>query len=229
MVTHISIEQIDNLLPQTQCGECGYGGCKPYAEAMLNNEVDINKCRPGGERVVNDLSKLLDKPMISPAKLQEVPMTAVIDVNACIGCTMCIKACPTECIVGAPKQLHVVNDIDCTGCRLCLDPCPVDCIKIIPNPEFENVAKMETTTKWQWESNRAKTVRYLFENKQERSESRRVNRVHKRNVEVKEKSQTAFLETKQDVTTKISGKLTAEQIAKIQAARSKQRLKYVKK
>ncbi len=130
------VEQIDNLLPQTQCGQCGYPGCRPYAEAIANGDV-INKCPPGGEAGVKALADLLGREVIPlDESLEEsVPRVAYIREDECIGCTKCIQACPVDAIVGAPKLMHTVIVDECTGCDLCVPPCPVDCIDMLPLAE----------------------------------------------------------------------------------------------
>lgn len=130
--------QIDRLLPQTQCAQCGYPGCRPYADAVANNEADINQCPPGGEAGVTALADLLGRPVIPlNPEFGEVkpPLLAVIREDECIGCTLCIKACPVDAIVGAAKLMHTVIAEQCTGCELCLPPCPVDCIDLIVETE----------------------------------------------------------------------------------------------
>jgi electron transport complex protein RnfB len=116
------VDQIDALLPQTQCGQCTYAGCRPYAEAIANGEAPINQCPPGGQATIVALANLLD--------------TEVLDLNAEHGehleCTLCIQACPVDAILGAAKQMHTVIADECTGCKLCLPPCPVDCIDMVP-------------------------------------------------------------------------------------------------
>jgi len=128
------VDQIDALLPQTQCAQCGYPGCRPYAEAIASGEADINQCPPGGEAGIRALADLLGrepKPL-NPENGVEKPRTvAVIDEEVCIGCTLCIQACPVDAIVGASKQMHTVIEEVCTGCDLCLPPCPVDCIDMV--------------------------------------------------------------------------------------------------
>ncbi len=127
--------QIDKLLPQTQCGQCGYPGCKPYAQAIARGEADINQCPPGGEVGIRALSELLDRPAkpLNPDNGIEKPkVVALIREAECIGCTKCIQACPVDAIVGAPKLMHTVLADLCTGCELCVAPCPVDCIDLIP-------------------------------------------------------------------------------------------------
>jgi Na+-translocating ferredoxin:NAD+ oxidoreductase subunit B len=139
------VDQIDGLLPQTQCGQCGYPGCRPYATAIAKGEADINQCPPGGEVTIHALADLLDrdpKPL-NPENGQLKPKTvAVIDEARCIGCTLCIQACPVDAIAGAPKQMHTVIARECTGCDLCVPPCPVDCIDMVP-------VKQDILT-WKW-------------------------------------------------------------------------------
>jgi electron transport complex protein RnfB len=129
------VDKIDALLPQTQCGQCGFPGCRPYASAIANGEADINQCPPGGEATILALADLLDrdpKPL-NPENGAIQPKTlAVIDEQRCIGCTLCIQACPVDAIVGAAKQMHTVIAAECTGCDLCRPPCPVDCIEMVP-------------------------------------------------------------------------------------------------
>jgi electron transport complex protein RnfB len=138
------VEKIDAILPQTQCGQCGFPGCKPYAEAIAKGEADINLCPPGGADGVKRLAELLGveaKPL--GEGLEPKPKSvAVIDENMCIGCTLCIQACPVDAIVGAAKQMHVIVASQCTGCELCLPPCPVDCISM-------QVIKEDVVT-WKW-------------------------------------------------------------------------------
>lgn len=130
----VSVDAIDALLPQTQCGQCDYAGCRPYAEAIASGAAPINQCPPGGDEVINELAALLNvKPMpLSTAHgATAAPAVAVIDENVCIGCALCLPACPVDAIVGARKLMHTVIAAECTGCGLCLPPCPVDCITIV--------------------------------------------------------------------------------------------------
>jgi len=125
------IVQIDAILPQTQCEKCGYAGCKPYAMAIVNGEADINQCPPGGDagiRALANLTHLKYKPLNPKNGVEKPKALAVIDEATCIGCTLCIQACPVDAILGASKQMHTVIAAECTGCELCLAPCPVDCI-----------------------------------------------------------------------------------------------------
>nr|WP_010132631.1 electron transport complex subunit RsxB [Microbulbifer agarilyticus] len=128
------VDQIDALLPQTQCGQCGHPGCRPYAEAIANGEA-INKCPPGGQATINELANLLDveaTPLDAEHGTEDVKKVAFIREAECIGCTKCIQACPVDAIVGAAKQMHTVIVDECTGCDLCVEPCPVDCIDMVP-------------------------------------------------------------------------------------------------
>ncbi|MBI0327711.1 electron transport complex subunit RsxB [Burkholderia plantarii] len=128
-------DRIEDLLPQTQCTKCGYDGCRPYAEAIAAGTAGYNQCPPGGHQGIERLAALLGKPVIPLAVEhgEERPrLLAVIDEQLCIGCTLCMQACPVDAIVGAPKQMHTVVSELCTGCDLCVPPCPVDCIALIP-------------------------------------------------------------------------------------------------
>ena len=140
------IDQVEALLPQTQCGQCGYPGCRPYAEAIANGDK-VNKCPPGGTATMEKLAELMG---VDPEPLDQVAQEAVKKVtyireDECIGCTKCIQACPVDAILGAGKLMHTVIAKDCTGCDLCVEPCPVDCIDMLP---------VETTLKnWDWKLN----------------------------------------------------------------------------
>lgn len=138
-------EKIDKLLPQTQCGQCGFAGCKPYAAAMARGEADINQCPPGGEATIVALATLLNrdpKPLNPENGAVKPKMVAIIIEQDCIGCTLCIQACPVDAIVGAAKQMHTVIEKECTGCELCVPPCPVDCIEMVPIKQ--------TLAQWKW-------------------------------------------------------------------------------
>ncbi|MGD2137237.1 MAG: electron transport complex subunit RsxB [Gammaproteobacteria bacterium] len=129
------VDQIDALLPQTQCGQCSYAGCRPYAEAIAAGEADINQCPPGGESTIQALATLLGKdpkPLNPEHGEHSEKSVVVIDEEICIGCTLCIQACPVDAILGAPKQMHTVIEGECTGCNLCIAPCPVECIHPVP-------------------------------------------------------------------------------------------------
>jgi electron transport complex protein RnfB len=129
-----SVDAIDALLPQTQCGQCDYTGCRPYAEAIAAGEAPINQCPPGGSEVIAELAALLNVPAMPLNAAHGViaaPAVAVIDESVCIGCALCLPACPVDAIVGARKLMHTVIAAECTGCGLCLPPCPVDCITMV--------------------------------------------------------------------------------------------------
>ena len=140
------VEQIDALLPQTQCGQCGHPGCRPYAEGLAEGE-EINKCVPGGEDTIRALADLLGREFVpldeEHGQTPDTKMVAVIREDECIGCTKCIQACPMDAILGAAKQMHTVISEECTGCDLCVEPCPVDCIDMLPVPE--------TLQTWHWD------------------------------------------------------------------------------
>ena len=140
------VDKIDAILPQTQCGQCTYAGCRPYAEAIAKGEADINQCPPGGEAVIIALADLLDVEVIplnaEHGEEKESKTVVYIDENTCIGCTLCIQACPVDAILGAAKHMHTVIESECTGCDLCIPPCPVDCIHI--------KAIMPTLKTWKW-------------------------------------------------------------------------------
>ena len=139
------VDQICDLLPQTQCGQCGHPGCRPYAEA-INNGEPINKCPPGGEATIASLADLLDvEPLPLDAEHGEEKARAIAYIREpeCIGCTKCIQACPVDAILGAAKQMHTVIADECTGCDLCVEPCPVDCIDMLVIPT--------TLQNWSWE------------------------------------------------------------------------------
>ena len=132
------VDKIDAILPQTQCGQCSYPGCKPYATAIAAGEADINRCPPGGEEGIHKLADLLGmefKPFGEDTAAPKPKSVAFIDERTCIGCTLCIQACPVDAISGAAKQMHTIIESECTGCDLCVAPCPVDCISMIPIQE----------------------------------------------------------------------------------------------
>ena len=125
--------RIDAVLPQTQCRQCGYPACRPYADAVARGSADINRCPPGGEDVIRDLARLTGaaaKPLDPAFGALATPSVAAIDESLCIGCTLCIQACPVDAIAGASKLMHTVIAAECTGCGLCIPPCPVDCISM---------------------------------------------------------------------------------------------------
>lgn len=134
-----SLDVIHRLLPQTQCRECGFAGCLPYAQALLSGQAPINLCPPGGVETLNALGKALG---VDPSPYQQAviektrpPLVAKIDEKTCIGCTKCIQACPVDAILGTAKHMHAIITQECTGCNLCVEPCPVDCIEMTPIPK----------------------------------------------------------------------------------------------
>jgi Na+-translocating ferredoxin:NAD+ oxidoreductase subunit B len=131
----VTADDIDALLPQTQCTRCGYRGCRPYAAAIAAGEAEINQCPPGGAATIATLAELLRRPApaLNPANgVEGPPLVAQIDEEACIGCARCLPPCPVDAILGAAKQMHTVITALCTGCELCVAPCPVDCITLVP-------------------------------------------------------------------------------------------------
>lgn len=156
-----SVKAIDALLPQTQCGECGFGGCLPYAEALFQGRAPINYCPPGGIKTLKALGELLNidpKPYLEEMKANtRSPSIAFIQEESCIGCTKCIQACPVDAIVGSAKFLHNVIPDECTGCGLCVEPCPVNCIEMLSIPQ-SNYDKTLARTRFQ-----AKQMRNLRE------------------------------------------------------------------
>ncbi|AGH81793.1 RnfABCDGE type electron transport complex subunit B [Psychromonas sp. CNPT3] len=153
------VEELDALLPQTQCGQCGYPGCKPYAQAIANGDA-INKCPPGGEAVMIQLAQRMG---LDPAALEgetKPKLLAFIREDECIGCTKCIQACPVDAILGATRQMHTVITDECTGCELCVAPCPTDCIDMLPISL--------NTHNWQWNLERIPTktdTKHVYEKK----------------------------------------------------------------
>ena len=128
------LEALNNILPQTQCGQCSFKGCRPYAEAIIEGEADINQCPPGGDLGIAKIAQLLGiepKPLNTQFGEHKPKSVAIIDEEMCIGCVKCIVACPVDAIVGAAKFMHTVIASECTGCELCIAPCPVDCLSLI--------------------------------------------------------------------------------------------------
>jgi electron transport complex protein RnfB len=131
----VTADDIDALLPQTQCTRCGYAGCRPYADAVAAGRAPINQCPPGGTATIGALAALLERPVLPlnpDFGLEGPPLVAQIDEDACIGCAKCLPPCPVDAIVGAHRYMHTVVLQLCTGCELCVAPCPVDCITMVP-------------------------------------------------------------------------------------------------
>ena len=141
------VEQINAILPQTQCGQCNFPGCKPYAEAIASGEAAINQCPPGGEEGIKKLADLLDLEVLelNPENGEEEAIDMVVEVveKDCIGCTKCIQVCPVDAIIGAAKQMHTIILDVCTGCDLCIPACPVDCIIPIPAPLPKSIQRLD--------------------------------------------------------------------------------------
>lgn len=176
----ITPEQVDALLPQTQCGLCQYGGCMPYANAMVNGEAALNLCPPGGVKTLEKLGALLQQdvsPLVADMALKTKPkMLAVIREEECIGCTKCIQACPVDAIIGGPKLMHAVITSECTGCELCIPPCPVDCIDLQQYPEIDEDKSAHYRQRYQQrqqrlasEKNDAKTMKLANPAEQKKS------------------------------------------------------------
>lgn len=139
------VEKINAILPQTQCGQCGHPGCRPYAKAIADGSA-INLCPPGGETTILELANLLDVeplPLDAEHGVEDIRKVAYIREAECIGCTKCIQACPVDAILGAAKAMHTVVTLECTGCDLCVEPCPVDCIDMLP--------AQKPIQDWHWE------------------------------------------------------------------------------
>jgi electron transport complex protein RnfB len=175
-------ERIDALLPQTQCTKCGYPACRPYAEAIARGEAEINQCPPGGDAAIRGLAGLLGREVrpLNPRNGIEQPRrVAIIDEARCIGCTLCIQACPVDAIVGAAKLMHTVVTELCSGCDLCVLPCPVDCIDMVS-------ATLADAT---WDRARADAARERFEQRGarlEREQRERAERLAARALKAKE-------------------------------------------
>ncbi len=170
-------DAIDAMLPQTQCRKCGYTGCRPYAEAIAAGEAEINHCPPGGAAGIAALAALTGRPPVAldPAYGTAGPRrVAVIDEAHCIGCTLCIQACPVDAIVGAPKQMHGVIATLCTGCDLCIPPCPVDCIDMVPAPDADAL----------WDRGRREAARERYRRREARLAARRAKLAEHRTVAV---------------------------------------------
>ncbi len=181
------ITAIDEWLPQTQCTQCSYPRCHDYAVAIADGSADINQCPPGGDITIRGLASLLGKigkPLNPEFGVHAPKQIAVIDESVCIGCVMCIKACPTDAIIGSAKVMHTVIERDCTGCELCIEPCPVDCIDMIDqrqspdlswrwhdySPEATNRARLQTNAKLERDAKRSQAKSSIKKLKELRKE-----------------------------------------------------------
>ena len=157
------IETIDVLLPQTQCELCTYKGCRPYAEAIVNDNECIDRCEPGGVETLKAIAEIMQQnpePLIADVQARTKPLTlAVIREDECIGCTKCIQACPVDAIIGSGKQMHTVITDACSGCELCIPPCPVDCIDIVPHPKYDNALEIKKQSRERFETHKRRLQR----------------------------------------------------------------------
>jgi H+/Na+-translocating ferredoxin:NAD+ oxidoreductase subunit B len=180
-------DDVDALLPQTQCGKCGYAGCRPYAEAIAAGRAAINRCPPGGETTIHALSQLLEREYapLDPGCGAETPRRiALIDESRCIGCTLCLQACPVDAIVGAAQRMHTVLAGLCSGCELCVAPCPVDCIAMAappPDDVWDRVRADAARARYEWRN--ARLARERREQAQRRSAAERRRAVVRAAVE----------------------------------------------
>ena len=200
----ITVDHIDALLPQTQCGKCGHPGCRPYARAIADAGEAINRCPPGGQRTADALAELTGRPTMPLAQPAESPLLAVIDEEVCIGCTKCIKACPVDAILGAPKQMHSILRDECTGCELCVTPCPVDCISMAPHPGWHAAQTEDEQQAWLHQRAHKGRQRHLTRNARiaawsaealERQRTRRHQRIAPQVAPMSASSETATADT----------------------------------
>lgn len=188
-MNHELVERIDAALPQTQCTRCGYPDCRAYAQAVADGEAQINQCPPGGDEGIRRLAALTGRPVLplNPNNGIDGPLTvAVIDENWCIGCTLCIKACPTDAIIGTHKRMHTVIEPWCTGCELCIPVCPVDCISL-------DIVSGEKTAWDAWTPEQAHTAKNRYEARQRRLQREAVE--HEARLVAKAETKLADLDT----------------------------------
>lgn len=183
----VRVKDIDALLPQTQCGECGFPGCLPYAEALSQCAAPPDRCPPGGLATLEALGQLLHIDVqpykIAAAANTRAPSVAVIKEEECIGCTKCIQACPVDAIVGAGKWMHVVVTHECTGCGLCVEPCPVDCIELLPQ---EKASYDRDLARQRFENRRVRELREERERQQLYWDKRRAAADNQQNIKARQ-------------------------------------------
>lgn len=191
----IKPETIDAILPQTQCGLCGYGACMPYAKALAKDNAAINLCPPGGVKVLRALADLLHEdaePFVAEIEKKAKPkLLAVIREDECIGCTKCIQACPVDAILGSAKFMHSVIAQECTGCELCVAPCPVDCIDLVVIPEESAVLAEHARERFN-----ARQSRLAAEQTKETAKQRKINKPDQTDDDKKTFIQEALLRVK---------------------------------
>jgi electron transport complex protein RnfB len=181
---HSLADRIDALLPQTQCGRCGYAACRPYAEAIAAGDADIDRCPPGGDETIAELARVLNRapvPLDASRGVHRALHVARIVEGDCIGCTLCIAACPVDAIVGAQKRMHAVLASLCSGCELCLPACPVDCIRMEPAQRA-------------WTRDDASAARERYEVRQERLAKAKAERAHEAEARVRKAAIDAAFE-----------------------------------
>lgn len=208
------VATIDEILPQTQCRSCGYPDCNAYAEAISESRASINRCAPGGSKVIRDLAELVKTaiiPLDKDIEATDLESTALIDEQYCIGCTLCIDACPIDSIIGAAKKTHSILNSLCSGCGLCLPPCPTNCIQIVPLDNALSLTKPSSVQLTMLDqASRSELWKKKYESKQARHE--------KKNIEIEKKTSQRHRNSKNfDKTRRIA---TAMDIARKKLAES---------